>query len=279
MSDLIANYGDTDPFPLFKKLWSLYSKKGAKTVFVSIGSKLSCMADLEIAETLGCPLHVVALSPTEERNWEEVRSALLTHERGSDFSEFSKGSNTKWVLSRNLLSYTTVPWWGEGVLNGLVTVPVSRWTEELCLKMRLDEIRIDILKLDMPDGLERGLLGAILDSGLRPGCIVVSWEYLPNNHIPTTLTAGHLQNCGYQLVSMLDKKFFYYYIDQDMYMTCSWETTKYTNPLVYEIISNYASKVSANGTNSRVQTRDAPGAENSDLETRDNSGAEIPDLD
>jgi hypothetical protein len=50
-----------------------------------------------------------------------------------------------------------------------------------------------------------------------------------------------------------DKKFFYYFVDQDMYMTCSWECTKYPNPMVYEIISDYknamASRDSANGPN------------------------------
>jgi hypothetical protein len=76
---------------------------------------------------------------------------------------------------------------------------------------------------------------------------------MPDTHAPTSLAAGHLQNCGYQLVAKIDKKFFYYFIDQDMYMTCSWENTAVPNPMIKEVLSTYenckARANSVNGTN------------------------------
>jgi hypothetical protein len=248
-----------DPFPCFSNIWSVYAKKGLRTVFLSIGNSKSCVADLELAETIGCAIHVVPLTPTAINEWEEVRGILKTHERPSDaISDFSKGAENKWVLQKNLHIHSTLPWWVSSTMDlsgtTLKTEPFFSWVEKVCaISKVVDNTRLDILKIDVTDGLECSLLGAMLDAGFRPGCIIINWAYMPDTHTPTTLAAGNLQNCGYKLMAKEDKKFFYYFVDQDMYMTCSWECTKYANPMVYEIISDYknamASRDSANGPN------------------------------
>ena len=237
-----------DPFPSYKNLWSMYSKKGVKTIFVSIGSSKSCVADLEIGETLGCAIHAVPLSTESIAEWNEVLQILKTHERPENaLYEFSKGVEDKWVLPKNVHMHTTLPWWTKSLMefeNGfsMPTLPMLEWTKEACVKSKvLDDMRIDILKVDVKNGLECALLGAMLNAGLRPGCIFVNWEEMPDTHTPTTLAAGHLQTCGYKLVAKIDKKFFYYFIDQDMYMTCTWEDTRAPNPMVHEILSSYES--------------------------------------
>lgn len=226
----------------------MYSKKGVKTIFVSIGSSKSCVADLEIGETLGCAIHAVPLSTESIAEWNEVLQILKTHERPENaLYEFSKGVEDKWVLPKNVHMHTTLPWWTKSLMefeNGfsMPTLPMLEWTKEACVKSKvLDDMRIDILKVDVKNGLECALLGAMLNAGLRPGCIFVNWEEMPDTHTPTTLAAGHLQTCGYKLVAKIDKKFFYYFIDQDMYMTCTWEDTRAPNPMVHEILSSYES--------------------------------------
>jgi hypothetical protein len=105
MASNITTLGEksSDPFPSYKNLWSMYSKKGVKTIFVSIGSSKSCLADLEIAETIGCAIHVVPLSTQSIVEWEEVKEILKTHERPVDAAyDFSKGSEDKWVLPKNM---------------------------------------------------------------------------------------------------------------------------------------------------------------------------------
>jgi hypothetical protein len=236
----------SDPFPTYKNLWSMYSKKGLRTIFVSIGSSKSCLADLEIAEAIGCPIHIVPLSTEGKAAWEEVKEILKTHERPVDaVYDFSKGSDDKWVLPKNMHIHESLPWWTKSVMElndgfSVPTVPMFDWVTQVCVKSKLvDDTRIDILKVDVSNGLECSILGAMLNAGLRPGCIFVNWEEMPDTHTPTTLAAGHLQSCGYKLVEKIDKKFFYHFIDHDIYMTCSWEDTRSPNPMVHEIISSY----------------------------------------
>lgn len=244
-----------DPFPAFASLWSMYAKKGMKTIFVSLGASNSCLTDLEIAESLSCPLHVVPLSLKAKANWEETMNVLATREHTSSQGEFSKGAQDKWVISKNIRLYDNIPWWTNGTLaldNSLYpTQAFLDWAKTACLNTKVEnDVRIDILKLDLPGGLECSVLSAMLNAGIRPGCIFVNWEYMPDEHTPTTLAAGHLQSCGYQLVSKLDKKFFYYFVDQDMYMTCSWEDVTTTNPMVKEILLAYTkSKAASTGVN------------------------------
>jgi hypothetical protein len=144
------------------------------------------------------------------------------------------------------------------------TVPMFDWVTQACVKSKLpDDTRIDILKIDADDGLECSILGAMLNAGLRPGCIFVNWEEMPDTHTPTTLAAGHLQTCGYKLVEKIDKKFFYYFIDKDMYMTCTWEDTLAPNPMVHEIISSYVSSLAKSDMNSKNGTNKSFSCENS----------------
>jgi len=244
-----------DPFPAFASLWSIYSKKGMKTIFVSLGASKSCLADLEIAESLSCPLHIVPLNANAKAGWEETINILVAREANPSQSEFSKGAHDKWVISKNIRLYDTIPWWTSGNIeldNSLYsTQSFLDWVKVACLNTKLEnDVRIDILKLDLPGGLECSVLGAMLNAGIRPGCILVNWEHMPDEHTPTTLAAGHLQSCGYQLVSKLGKKFFYYFVDQDMYMTCSWEDTVIPNPMVKEILLAYTkSKAVTTGLN------------------------------
>jgi hypothetical protein len=248
----------SDPFPAFASLWSIYAKKGMKTIFVSLGASKSSLADLEIAESLSCPLHIVPLSAKAKADWEETIDILVAREGNPSQSEFSRGAQDKWVISKNVRLYDTMPWWTSGNIeldNSLYsTKSFLDWVKTACLNTKVEnDVRIDILKLDLPGGLECSVLGAMLNAGIRPGCILVNWEYMPDEHTPTTLAAGHLQSCGYQLVSKLDKKFFYYFVDQDMYMTCSWEDTATPNPMIKEILVAYskskATTAGLNGTN------------------------------
>jgi hypothetical protein len=233
-----------DPFPAFESLWSLYSKKGLKTIFVSLGASKSCLVDLEIAESLSCPLHIVPLNSKVKAEWEETIGILSRRERDPSLSEFSKGAENKWVISKNVRLYDTLPWWTNGTLEIDSAVQNTQafldWAKTICVNTKVEnEVRIDILKLDLPNGLECSVLAAMLNAGIRPGCIFVNWEYMPDTHTPTTLAAGHLQTCGYQLVAKIGKKFFYYFIDQDMYMTCSWEDAKVPNPMIKEVLLTY----------------------------------------
>jgi hypothetical protein len=258
---LIKDIGVTgsDPFPCVDGLTQIYMQKNMNTVFVSLGASSSCLADLEIAEPFGCPIFVTPIGATHADKWAEVARVLKAHKREPENSvyPFSEQAESKWILSKNVRMQEALPWWttGEIDISGqkIKTQDFLEWTTSICSTMKLrGDVRIDIIKVDLPYELERGVLMSMLNAGLRPGFIMVKWDKKPNDNVPTTLTAGHLQNCGYYLIGKTDNKFLYYYTDNDLYMSCEWEDMTTQNPIITTIIDKIKnSKVTALGPNDR----------------------------
>lgn len=242
----VIGANSADPFPMLDRSWDIFSAKGIRTVFLSIGNSKSVAADLDIAEGLGCPINHVALNQAEVAAWAEVSSILKERKREETAQPFSAGAESKWILPKNVRSQETLPWWSTGTvdLSGgpVKTQAVARFVESICTTMKVKDnvVRIDVLKVDTvaaAPGLERGIIGAVLNAGFRPAVVLVHWSESPNVGLATTVAAGNLQNCGYRLISKVDNKFLYYFTDDDMYQLCSWEETSCQNPLMNEIIS------------------------------------------
>jgi hypothetical protein len=245
MTTVVGEKGG-DPFPILDRIWDIYSGKGIRTVFLSIGSASSALADLEIAEGLGCPLNLVCLNDAEKASWSEVASILKERKREATASPFSTGAETKWILPKNLRVQEALPWWENGTvdLSGTTvnTKKVSECMQSIATAMKLKDnlTRIDILKLDTAasaPGLELSLLPAVMSAGYRPALILVRWSKMPDTELSATLAAGHLQNCGYSLIGKVDNKFLYYFSDEDLYQICSWEEIVGNNPIVTEILA------------------------------------------
>ena len=235
-----------DPFPMLDRVWDIYSGKGIRTVFLSVGASASVLPDLEICESLGCPLNVVSLNESETAGWAEVSTILKDRKREASASAFSEGAETKWILPKNIRVQPALPWWENGTVdlsggNSLRTQNVGDLVKSICVAMKLKDAgsRLDILKVDTTTscpGLERSLVGAILSAGFRPSVLLVRWSQMPDVDLSTTIAAGHLQNCGYSLIEKVDNKFLYYFTDEDMYQICSWEGLGLTNPITTEIV-------------------------------------------
>jgi hypothetical protein len=242
---------DYDPFPCLESLWSIYSKKGIKTVFISLGASKSCIPDLELAETLGCPLNIAPANEEQTAMWLETKEVLVSRTRSDAKFEFSQGAEDRWIVPKNFRMKTFPKFWGSGPRD---SEPLNIWVQSICFDMGLTESRIDVLKIDLGNGDEREALLAVLDAGFRPGCILVNWSHMPDTNVPTTLTAGHLQNTGYKLIAKYDTKFLYFFTDRDLYMTCSWEDASCPNPMVAEIIKMIPRVREANDCSKRLAT-------------------------
>ena len=239
----------TAPFPMLDRSWDIFSGKGIRTVFVTIGNSVSVAADLDIAEGLGCPINYVPLNEAESAQWAEVASILKERKREETAHPFSVGAEAKWILPKNVRPQAALPWWGNGSVDlsggSIKTQSVVEFIKPICDTMKVKDgiRRIDILKVDTvaaAPGLEKAILPALLNAGFRPAIILVNWSQRPDVELATTLAAGHLQNSGYRLMSMLDNKFLYYFTDDDMYELCSWEVTTCQNPLLNEIVKTAA---------------------------------------
>ena len=219
-------------------------------MFLSIGCSGSAVPDLTISEQIGCPIHYVPLSTQDVLRWEEVKGILKTRTRNPETVKwsFSEGVEQQWVLPKQVRQVASLPWWAKGqvqLVEGeqpLPANPVLQVVEELCNTMNYKEpgARIDLLKLDccsVAPGLERALLSAILDAGFRPSLLLIKWSVSPDSDIATTSIAGHLQNTGYHILSKHETKYLYYFNDNDLYQTCSWEGTGPVHPIVQSIVS------------------------------------------
>lgn len=222
---LIGN--ETEKWPMINDLWDFYNKKGIKTVFFSVGNTTSAYTDLDIAETLGCPINLFGSTDETMQKWEEVKQVLKSRKRPDTAVPFSEGAETKWVLPKNIRFYPDVP-----SFNTFQTA-----VQTVTSAMNITEQRIDILKVTLGSGAEKALIYSLMDSPYRPGLLLLQWSSMPDTDLPTTLCAGHLQTCGYTLMAHKEDKFLYHYNDRCMYEICSWETNKVENPMVSEIVS------------------------------------------
>lgn len=232
-----------DPWPIIDNIWSIFARKGNNTVFLSVGASPTALPDLELAETLGCPLHVVPIGADQAAAWAEVGATLKARAVPAEpaWPAFSGGAEEKWILPKNFRVVSALPWWSAGTvdLSGMATATTAACIDvaaNICGPIGVDP-RVDILKVDVPAELERGVIMSMLEHNLRPAIIMVKWSHLPDEHVPTTITAGHLQNCGYMLVKTIGNKFLYFFMDHDVYMSCSWEETDVANPLLKHLIS------------------------------------------
>jgi hypothetical protein len=230
---LLAANG-SDPFPCLKDLFALFQRKGIRTVFFSIGASKSALADLEIAESIGCPINIICETEAASKNWMEVRNVLKTHKAVSEplLAEFSEGAEMKWILPKNVR-----------IFSELVGGEILTTVEAACEAMKVSEPRIDILKIDCEGAAGRGVLYEALDAGFRPALIMIHWSESPDASPPTKIAAGNLQNCGYVLLKKEGTKYLYYFVDNDMYATCSWEQEGSVNPMVDGIVNEVLSQV------------------------------------
>jgi hypothetical protein len=231
---------------MFDRAWEIFTDKGIRTVFVSIGNSSSSAADLDLAEGIGCPVHVVPLTEKGRAEWAEIAAILKEKKRegGNATHPFSEGAERKWILPKNIRPQDAVPSWEAGSAKRedaeIAMIPVKVFADAICreLKLKDDATRIDILKVDAKaewPGLEKSIVAAVLDAGYRPCILLVNWSEAPDVNLSTTLVAGHLQNSGYRLYGKEGTKFLYYFSDNDLYQLCSWEDTKAANPLVNEL--------------------------------------------
>ena len=230
-----------DTWPTMQNIWDFYSKKGIKTVFLNIGVSTTAYTELEISESLGCPIHIWDAREEVAPMWEEVKQILKDRKRPDSASSFTELAEKKWVLPKNIRLYNGIPSFTNGFTeihsNQYPTVSMESCVKQMIASMKLTEERIDIMKICLTEGLEKAVLYALMNSPYRPGLLLVEWTTMPDSDLPTTLCAGHLQNCGYSLLANKDKHFTYMYNGDCMYEVCSWETNKSPNPLVAELLN------------------------------------------
>jgi hypothetical protein len=236
-----------EPFPMIDKIWFIFTEKGIRTVFVSVGTSASALADLDIAESIGCPVNIIPLKASEKAQWESVAAVLKARKQPEgELTPFLAGVEEKWVLPKNIRTSSAVPWPAKGAIEvptgeSVPTEKALTVITDICKGMRLKEgegSRIDILKVDTTTSapeLAGDIALSILQAGFRPAILLIHWAGYPDLEAPYHIQAGSIQTMGYRLMAKTDKKFLYYYTDLDLFESCSWEDTSCDNPMVNEL--------------------------------------------
>ena len=241
----LVGANSSNPLPIVDKLWEFYSAKGIKTVFISVGTSSSPIGELEIAETLGCPLHIVEWNKDHLSNWDKVLNILNTRKETEQTKcVFTTDVSNKWILGKNLRISNSLPFYFNGTvdLSGetVQTINFENYVTSVCDAMNIpsDNHRIDLLNIQLDNSIEIPILFSLLNTPYRPGLVIVSYTDKPDTNLYSTQVAGHLQNIGYMLLTKEDNKFLYMYNDKNVYEFCSYETTAVDNPLVYELVKS-----------------------------------------
>lgn len=237
MTTVLFGKTSSNPMPMIEKLWDFYSNKGIKTVFISIGTSCSPIAELEIAAMIGCPLHIIEWDEIKLVGWDSVKKILNTRKSGDTY--FTKDVETKWVLPTNLRISNALPFFYNGTIDicGLIsTIDFNIYVKNICEKMGLLEKRIDLFNIQTGNEIEIPIIFALLNSTFRPGLISITYTHTPDSNLLSTQLAGHLQNIGYALIAKEQNKFLYMFKDNNAYEFASYEDMSVDNPLIYEII-------------------------------------------
>ena len=240
----VTRIGSTDePYPMLQNVWDFFSEKATKTVFISVGSGKTCLPDLDLAETIGCPLLKLETGEGVSK-WTEIKDILKTRKVVEGTSEFAKAATRKWVLPRNVIVQDCLPSYANGTIETAQSILTTKgWmniVQEHCETLSMKEdLRIDILKVDHCPH-QAMVLHSLWATGFRPSLLLIHWNESPDTSTQNLVTAGHLQMLGYALIGKEENKFLYFYTDVNYYEVCSWETVakRFENPLMVELVKS-----------------------------------------
>lgn len=206
-----------EEIPFLKDLWSFFSSKGVKTNFFSVNPDASFILDLDICESLGCPVRVLTNRANIEAKWSIIAATLKARAIAPENAnlDWLEGIQKRWILPRNLVVKRTEFQWSTLATEAAAT----------------EGNRVDMLKIEGSQEEERAFLYSLTDGGFRPGVVLVRYTYDPDENVPSMLIAGHLQMIGYRLVECKGPWFLYLFEDTCFYDSCSWRTTTCQNPL------------------------------------------------
>jgi hypothetical protein len=214
--------------PFLRDIWGFFGSKGIKTQFFSINPDKSYRLDIEICESLGCPIRILTNKEEVEAKWEVVKNTLKNRKLAEEDKEkaWLQGMEKKWILPKNVLVKRTDFAWNT------LRDEVAALTENRC----------DLLKIEGVNDVERVILYSALDTGFRPGIVLIRYTEDPDANVPSMLVAGHLQMAGYKLLEVSNNWFLYVYNDMCLYDSCSWRNTKVQNPIVHYLAEMFAEK-------------------------------------
>jgi len=241
ISDLKPYSSTPGAHHILKDIYSFFGNNITKSVAVYIGVT-DWKKDLELLESYALP--TVICDPFDTQS--EFRNALVEKRaKLMDWMKYLKDSdcgnhfvNPKWI--EPVVEYP-------GIYDGVLgtepnTTKLSSW-ETLVNKASAlrnkpvaavtnNEPHFAVCKIELA-GEEIQVLSSLLASKYRPSILYVRWSESPDASQAHCEAAGHLQSCGYRLISINETGFFLYqFSGQDIYSCCSWTDVSISHPFL-----------------------------------------------
>ena len=240
MSEAIPDLKTYDGFEnshyVFKDSYTFFGKNILKAVGVLVGLP-NWKNDLPILESYSMPF--VVCNPNNEGT--EFCEALktkgvkllqwLSYMKEEKVSNFY--INPKWVLPLCQMPDTKTG----TVLNSKgESVPMISWSDVIAqantLKgpMKSDDPYFAVCRIDIENEID--VVASLLVSTYRPSILYIRWSVSPDESQIHCEAAGHVQTCGYRLLSVNFGFYMYQYTGQDMYSCCSWTEPSMAHPFI-----------------------------------------------
>lgn len=237
---------------VLKDVYSFFGNKIMNSVAVYIGC-LNWKLDLQLLESYAVPT-VVCDPFGDDPAW----SAAVLEKRVKlmDWMKYLKESDcgTHFVNPKWIQPVAEYPGNFDGTMNlsADTSVPVTNWdtlvkkAASLRNKPSTEEPHFALCRIELHNE-EINILSSLLASKYRPSILYVRWSESPDENQLTSEAAGHLQSCGYRLVTVNMNGFFmYHYTGQDIYSCCSWTNVGMAHPfldLMKEQVEDFVSSL------------------------------------
>jgi hypothetical protein len=270
-SDLEKEFTDVNGRPIPREPLNFFGYKQGNRLFVNVvDSTDKWMDDIGVTERLFADMVVFPVHSSVDEHVtkltlvQDILKQRIKYPGVKENPEWLKLART-WILPQKIRL-------GANPENLVSSRPdVLRSTlEPVCASLEVETIHV--LKIDVSDGGERPLLYSFLDSGYRPGLLLVRWSHDIDEHVATAHCAGHVLNSGYSLVRLTDSFALYIFTDQTLYDICSMKTVSLQNPILNSILESVRPHVQS-PTSSSTESTQAVQAEPSTAEGHTNSAA------
>ena len=237
ISDLKPYSANPGSHHVLKDIYSFFGNNVTNSVAVYIGVT-DWKQDLQLLETYAVP--TIICDPFDTQS--EWRTAV-TEKRAKlmDWMKYLKESdcgnhfvNPKWI--EPVVEYP-------GIYDGILgaepnTTKLSSWETLLTRAKSLrnnastTEPHFAVCKIEL-FGEEVPVLSSLLATKYRPSILYLRWSESQDLSQTHCEAAGHLQGCGYRLISINENGFFLYqYSGQDIYSCCSWTNVSLAHPFI-----------------------------------------------
>ena len=222
--------------PMLKDALGFFEYKQGNRIFLTITDTTSVwQEDLGLAERVFADMIVLPIGSSQESELTETQAILKERMKYPGVKEnpvWEQIAKT-WVLPGKLSLGPS-----DSCFTSLAEDSLKRALEPVFTRLTPGEEKLHIVKVEIANGGERGVLYKILDECFRPSLLLVKWSQDLDEHIPTAHCAGHILASGYAQIAFENGYSLYMFCNDPLYDICSFKDVNLSNPILNAILKS-----------------------------------------